>query len=391
MGINTVSVVGPRAEPQQQEKPKKDTLEMILQGLQIANSAMGIGANFTTIQKHMDERAVAQDLRQGILSQKDKAAHLSTLENVPENTPGATPMKYRVADGDEPGAVETLWQMAKKTEPKAPEMKTRLVETKSPDGKPVQKIVEDKVGAEFPSYEKPKDTAVADAKKDERHKAAVERAQGKLNQELLKVREEVNVASQVREMAELGKLNPIAAANLGSRLARANGEKGVLTDKDVDRHGGSQALADKIARYVKRAEEGTLTDEDARFSIEMADMLERSARQKETQVSEHFVRQFTRNYGGDFAENYGVIVGTDYEPPASTQAPGEPQRKPESGTAFAAPASEGLTVPVPMRGATGVAPKPTADDLKAMDWAKQNPKDPRAQQIRQTLQAKGLL
>ncbi len=56
MSINQVQVVGPRSETVEQKKEKRDPLDDILRGLNLANGVLGLGVNYTTIQKHIAEQ-----------------------------------------------------------------------------------------------------------------------------------------------------------------------------------------------------------------------------------------------------------------------------------------------------------------------------------------------
>lgn len=102
MAINTVSVVGPRAEAQKQEKEKKDPLDMILQGLQIAQGVTGIAVNYQTIRQKMAERELQADELGGIQQPKDQQQALASgLQPVEKGTPGSVVQRYRTGEGDE--------------------------------------------------------------------------------------------------------------------------------------------------------------------------------------------------------------------------------------------------------------------------------------------------
>lgn len=57
MSVNQVGLIGPRAEPQKQEKPKKDIWDEIMRGLQIAGGITGIYSDVTNIQKNRTAQA----------------------------------------------------------------------------------------------------------------------------------------------------------------------------------------------------------------------------------------------------------------------------------------------------------------------------------------------
>jgi hypothetical protein len=116
MGINQVSVVGPRAEPQEQKKEKRDPIDDILRGLQIANGVLGIGVNYTTIQKHRAEQKGLDDTNRGVLPpQARQDAIAKGLQPVADGTPGSQTISYRTGEGEE-GITKQAWILRQKKE-----------------------------------------------------------------------------------------------------------------------------------------------------------------------------------------------------------------------------------------------------------------------------------
>ncbi len=192
MAQNSVQMIGPRSEPQTQKKEKTSDIDKILQGLQVANGVLGIGVNYTTIQKHMAEQQALDDANAGVLAGKDRQTALSQgLQPTADGTPGSQTFSYRTGPGDEgvtkqafilpekkptplqshainnykdpkTGEVGTALVdptngtlrgfVAQQTAPK--EAKTREIQTVDENGNPVIKLVEDKVGSVFPSQSK---------------------------------------------------------------------------------------------------------------------------------------------------------------------------------------------------------------------------------------------
>lgn len=75
--FQTVGLIAPRAEQKEQKEPKKDPLDQILKGLQIANGVMGIGVNYTEFQKNRGDLAAQEDTRNGVLT---KGQELGLME-----------------------------------------------------------------------------------------------------------------------------------------------------------------------------------------------------------------------------------------------------------------------------------------------------------------------
>lgn len=156
MAYATVNMIGPRAEQQKQEKPKKEAIDYILEGLQVAQGITGIAVNYQTIKSKMGENAVAEDKRQGILPVTEQAEMAKNFDRAPAGAEGATPMQYR--KGDE---VETVSWLPRKKEVGIKPPGTRAINTVDAQGRPVTQIVEDKPGLTLPSYVKPEKTAAA--------------------------------------------------------------------------------------------------------------------------------------------------------------------------------------------------------------------------------------
>jgi hypothetical protein len=337
MAINQVGFVSPKSEPQRQEKPKKTTMETILEGLQVANGVLGIGNNVQQIRSHQRDIEAKDWTAKGGLTKPQEADFRdpNKFTQAQEGEQGSFLAGYvKGQDGTDTPLVMKA---------KAPTQKVagQYLKTQGPDGKPQYTWAEDG-GPSRQAYVEPKDNSGAIDKRDNNLKSARERAQTKLNNDLQQLDTQIASADEVMQIAELAKTNPAAAGAIGLKLARAAGEKGVLSDADKRDYGGSQALQDKLARYIQRSTEGTLTQEDAAFAANFAETMRAASERARSQVTERNIQQFTRNYGGDFRENYGVITGSEWagSPQAPVQEKAPPQKQ-GAGEAFAAPADSG--------------------------------------------------
>jgi polyhydroxyalkanoate synthesis regulator phasin len=94
-----ISMIGPRAEPVEQKKPKKDVMDQILEGLQIAQGITGIAVNYQTIRERMADRGFKEqqnaDERAGIMTAKDQLNYAKDMEKVPDGTEGSVLLKWR--------------------------------------------------------------------------------------------------------------------------------------------------------------------------------------------------------------------------------------------------------------------------------------------------------
>lgn len=163
MAYATVNMIGPRAEQREQKERKKDTMDHILEGLQIAQGITGIAVNYQTIQDKIANRKMETerfaDERGGINSQKDKAAYFASHNPVAKGTPGALEASFRKGD-----QVETVSWLPRNKEAGLKPPGTRAIQTVDAQGRPVTQIVEDKPGLTLPSYVKPEKTAAAQEK-----------------------------------------------------------------------------------------------------------------------------------------------------------------------------------------------------------------------------------
>lgn len=90
-----------------------------------------------------------------------------------------------------------------------------------------------------------------------------------------KIQSSIDAAWNVRELALSG--NPIAANAIPTYMARASGEVGNLSEADKRPFGGSQAILNRLEASLKQMATGTLTEDNRKFIINLADTMENSA------------------------------------------------------------------------------------------------------------------
>jgi uncharacterized protein YutE (UPF0331/DUF86 family) len=108
------------------------------------------------------------------------------------------------------------------------------------------------------------------------------------------LRKRQDMVFTVREAIEEARDNPVMTAPLQASLARLASEVGVLTDKDLDRYGGSQAVRAQLNQFVERKLNGTLTKENLDYMANIADVFERVVEQNLVDAAVPFVRQVTQ-------------------------------------------------------------------------------------------------
>lgn len=311
---------------------REDSLTKIARGLQVAQGILGIKQGF-------DEAALNKQKFEAAQAEKKLADQRITEDHT---------AKVNQRKWEETGGISTE---------KAADLRAKNMLVDPAPGLPTVRVRTADGEKIFGVKDAPKDTSVADDKKDEKLRSARERAQNGLNRQLEDFDTQIASADEVIEIAEIAKTNPAAAGAIGLKMARAAGEKGILSDADKKDYGGSQALQDRIARYVQRAQEGTLTNEDAAFAASFAQTMREASLRRKKDLTERNVRQFTRNYGGDFEENYAIITGMDYEKPTADQRVVSDQKS---------PAAAGVAQTQPAQ------PIPRPEDLAIGDIAEDN-------------------
>jgi len=84
-----------------------------------------------------------------------------------------------------------------------------------------------------------------------------------------------------KELLSIG--NPISDAAAQTSVARLF-EKGVMTDQDVNRLGGSRAVAAFLDQFLERAKDGKLTEENREFMGSIVDSMQNTANENLTNV-----------------------------------------------------------------------------------------------------------
>jgi hypothetical protein len=107
--------------------------------------------------------------------------------------------------------------------------------------------------------------------------------------------------SQVANMRNILDTDVGAASEpLRSLAARViAGEKGVLTDMDVARQAGNQALIPRVKRLVKRWADGKLTDQDKSELGQVLDAVETNSQQRFDRTTEVYARRISNRYRVD--------------------------------------------------------------------------------------------
>lgn len=138
----------------------------------------------------------------------------------------------------------------------------------------------------------------------------VTKYQFELNKATKDLRPIVAASQTIVNFADLAKKNPTASAGLPVLLARAVGEKGPLSNFDVQMWGGSQAVIARLHRSASILATGKLPVEDLEFIKEVGAALSAEAKRRLKETEERATNQFTANYGGEPGENFKLLTGS---------------------------------------------------------------------------------
>jgi hypothetical protein len=150
IGVQPVQNPG-LAHPPREQREKKSDLDKVLEGLNIANSAMGIAVNYEHINNYMKQNDALDQTAAGVLPAKDRLdAQVHGMQPVPEGTPGSQLHKF---SSDDPGGFsKQAFIMPQKAETPM----GQFIKTADPaTGKPLMQWV-DKGAGSVPAYEEPK-------------------------------------------------------------------------------------------------------------------------------------------------------------------------------------------------------------------------------------------
>lgn len=123
-------------------------------------------------------------------------------------------------------------------------------------------------------------------------------------------REALESADSAKKLAKMAKDNPISAGALMSKLARASGEKGVLTDNDIRRLGGSESIYERLERAGKKlTSDQKVTDADIKFALQVVNAMEKGAQISIRKNKIKVARILAVNYNMKLRDAYERITG----------------------------------------------------------------------------------
>lgn len=105
--------------------------------------------------------------------------------------------------------------------------------------------------------------------------------------------------------------NPVGDEAVKTFLARASGEVGTLTDQDAARFGGSKALTSRLAAIAKQYSDGTLTDENRNYLLQLTNSFKQSAQNTLKQRAKVIADKQSQALNVDKKKLYNMFLGID--------------------------------------------------------------------------------
>lgn len=96
-------------------------------------------------------------------------------------------------------------------------------------------------------------------------------------------------------IASGGEINGDIVRGIQNQLARATGEKGAMTDRDVAPFGGRQAILDRLNRWGQVGVFGKLPESDRKFLTQFADLMEKRAGEYVKDRSNYFTKNLHKD------------------------------------------------------------------------------------------------
>jgi len=236
--INVQPVQNPGlAHPPREQREKKSDLDKVLEGLNIANSAMGIAVNYEHINNYMKQNDALDQTAAGVLPAKDRLdAQVHGMQPVPEGTPGSQLHKF---SSDDPGGFsKQAFIMPQKAETPM----GQFVKAKGPNG-PVYQWAE-RGGAPIDAYEEPK------APKEPKNIVVETVENGKVVRKIVP-----DTAGSTFEVPGKEGKPPtdvqFAAGGFAKRMSQAESVFGELTKKGFDRTADTAGMASYLPGSMK--------------------------------------------------------------------------------------------------------------------------------------------
>lgn len=144
------------------------------------------------------------------------------------------------------------------------------------------------------------DKSREDRLQDQYNRSEVKNYQFKAEDQVKKLRDIQQGADELDGLLALSETNPQAYNAIGTKLAKAMGEVGALTENDVTRYVGRKDLQGRIAKAGNDLMKGTIRQEDMQYIKEIVDVLREKSNRK--------VEKVYRDAASLYAKNTGVPI-----------------------------------------------------------------------------------
>lgn len=147
--------------------------------------------------------------------------------------------------------------------------------------------------------------------------SATQRFVSDSNRTLEKLNDRLNEFKEIDSFVDLAVKNPTAAAGLGTKVARAMGEVGAMTENDVTRYVQNKALPAQVAQNLLSMSKGTILPETAAYLKEsmaaLADMYQNRANIIKRKRASQFAANTTEQLGRPTSINDALAFMGEYD------------------------------------------------------------------------------
>lgn len=269
IGINQ-----PRARP-----AKKDTLDRIVQGVDLATKIVGTGM---AIPEFLQNRALGK----------------AKIEKTEAETKAIPRRLELLKDKNKPMSLSESVALAKaaKVDPVLFEGKSAnhpfvTTAVRASQGGQRIDVSEQSLGERTREFDENialrRQKRVDDARRDIQRDFSKDKIIDKANQQIAS-------ANNLLTMANLTEQNPIVAQAVRVFAARASGEVGNLAQAEQENFGGSKAILDRLSQIMQTAGTGTMTAENAQFLRSFAETMKVASQKNLTRRGNVLVRRLAR-------------------------------------------------------------------------------------------------
>ncbi len=209
-----------------------------------------------------------------------------------------------------------------------------------------------------------------------------------VNRDLSKLEEKMTALGGAQQLADLATTNPTAAAALGTKVAKAYGEVGALTENDVTRYIKDPRISAQVAQTFRKVVDGTLNPSTAKYLKETLQAMAAMDKDRKEFVVSRKAKQFSRNFTNSLKRPTSMndaLYNLGFEEYMKDDPEYDLAQSRDNLKAKSAEMSKESVQDSPKAKPSEKAATSSNEDKMAIEWASrpENAKDPRALRIKQ--------